>query len=295
MDELDLFRDFRRRVAAPSEAAQRRAIARLTSAIEGQHGRGTAVLRPIRQRPGRTALAFAALAGAIAAALFVSTPWKSSPGFLERAQAALTPPAGTVLHMKWQLTTSSAEYSCTVTHPPSEVWIDQLPPRRYRGRIGYVPPLSQDPRTVACESVGPVEVGGTLDTQEKGPIGPSDQPRYGGPPDLVAELRGAISDGRAHDEGKTELGGRTVERIRIDPPDDCFVPGCESEPSYLYVDPETFYPVQGEFSGPDFVLLDGTVLRREGVTRYLTYEYLPGTPANRALADIRAYPIATGP
>ncbi|OFW74847.1 MAG: hypothetical protein A2Y55_05700 [Actinobacteria bacterium RBG_16_68_12] len=111
----------------------------------------------------------------------------------------------------------------------------------------------------------------------------------------MAELRGAISDGRAHDEGKTELSGRTVERIRIDPPDDCFVPGCESEPSYLYVDPETFYPVQGEFSGPDFVLLDGTVLRREGVTRYLTYEYLPGTPANRALADIRANPIATGP
>ena len=198
--------------------------------------------------------------------------------------------------MKWQLTTTSAEYSCTVTHPPSEMWIDQMPPRRYRGRLGYVPPFSQDPRTVACESAGPVEVGGTLDKQEKGPIGPSDQPRYGGPPDLVAALRGAISDGRAHDEGETELGGRTVRRIRVDPPDDCdFVPGCERDRIYMYVDPETFRPVQAESSGADFVLRDGTVLRHDAVTRYLTYEYLPGSPANRALADIREHPIATGP
>src|SRR3990170_4383137 len=193
MDELDLFRDFRRGVAAPSGDAQRRASARLTSAIEGQHGRGTGVLRPIRQRPGRTALAFAALAGATAAALFVSIPWKSSPGFLERAQAALTPPAGTVLHMKWQSISSSAEYSCTFTHPAGEMWIDQMPPRRYRGRLGYSPYLPPDPRAfdaraLACGSAGPVEVGGTLDTQDPGP---SREPRFGGPADLVAMLREA--------------------------------------------------------------------------------------------------------
>jgi len=291
MDELDLFRDFRRGVAAPSGDAQRRASARLTSAIEGRHARGTGVARLIRRRPGRTALAFAALAGVTAAALFVSTPWKSSPGFLERAQAALTPPAGTVLHMRWQATSSSAEYSCTVTHPVGEMWIDQAPPHRYRGRLG-LPPLSQDPRRLACGSVTPREVGGTLDTQVPGPSG---EPRYAGPPDPAAMLRQAISDGRAHDEGKTELDGRTVERIRVDPPDDCFVPGCERDRIYLYVDPETFYPVQAEFTGGAFVLLDGTVVRVDNVTRWLTYEYLPGTPANRALADIRAHPIATGP
>jgi hypothetical protein len=33
--------------------------------------------------------------------------------------------------------------------------------------------------------------------------------------DPAADLRGAISAGRAHDEGKTQLDGRTVERIRI--------------------------------------------------------------------------------
>jgi hypothetical protein len=32
------------------------------------------------------------------------------------------------------------------------------------------------------------------------------------------------------------------------------------------------------------------------VQDFVTYEYLPGTPANRALADIRAqHPDATGP
>jgi hypothetical protein len=197
--------------------------------------------------------------------------------------------------MKWQTTASAADSSCTVTHPPSEVWIDQVPPRRYRGRLGHTPPHPRDadPRTLACASGGPLEVRGTLDTQEDGP---SSEPRFGGPPDLVAMLREAISDGRAHDEGTTELGVRTVERIRVDAPRDCFVRGCERDLSYWYVDPETFYPVQAEFSGGDFELLDGTVVRVHSVTRWLTYEYLPGTPANRALADIRAqHPNASGP
>ena len=40
----------------------------------------------------------------------------------------------------------------------------------------------------------------------------------GAPPDPVTELRDAISAGRAHLEGRTQLDGRTVERIRIDHP-----------------------------------------------------------------------------
>jgi hypothetical protein len=286
MDDLKPFRDFRSCVAPPSEDAEQLARARLASAIAGAQTRDRGTLRVLRRRPGRTVLAFVALAAATVAALFVGAPWKSSPGFLERAQAALTAPAGTVLHLKWQSTTTAAEYSCTVTYPASELWIDQTPPRKYRGHIGYVPPLSQDPRTVACGNAGPVEVEGTLDTQDRGPIGNSDEPRYGGPSDLVAAMHAAIGDGRAHDEGETELDGRTVGRIRVDPPADCFVPGCERNRSYVYVDPETYYPVQAEGSGGDFVLRDGTVIPRDVVTRYLTYEYLPGTPANRALAGV---------
>ena len=67
-----------------------------------------------------------------AAALFVSAPWKTSPGFLERVQAAVTPPPGSILHMKWELTSTSSDLACTVTHGPNEIWIDQTPPHRYR-------------------------------------------------------------------------------------------------------------------------------------------------------------------
>ena len=56
-------------------------------------------------------------------------------------------------------------------------------------------------------------------------------------------------------------------------------------PTYAYVDPETFYPV--EIHNPEF-------RGASSVTRFLTFEYLPRTPANLALTDIRAqHPGAT--
>ena len=101
----------------------------------------------------------------------------------------------------------------------------------------------------------------------------------GRPPDPVTELREAISAGRAHLEGRTQLDGRTVERIRIDSTYACFDPdaGCAS---YAYVDPETFNLVRTERHG----IID----------RYLTFEYLPRTAANVALANIETqHPDAT--
>jgi hypothetical protein len=53
---------------------------------------------------GRNGVVLAAVTVAVVAtaALLVTTPWTSSPrlGFLEEVQAALTPPAGAVLHYK---------------------------------------------------------------------------------------------------------------------------------------------------------------------------------------------------
>ena len=101
----------------------------------------------------------------------------------------------------------------------------------------------------------------------------------GRPPDPVTELRKAISAGRAHLEGSTQLDGRTVERIRIDFPSECFDrdAGCAS---YAYVDPETFNLVRTERHGV--------------IDRYLTFEYLPRTAANVALANIETqHPDAT--
>src|SRR5262245_51877280 len=82
---------------------------------------GARVLHAVRRRPGRAMLSLAAVAGAVAASLFVNSPWKSSPGFsLERAEAALTP-EGMILHAKWVTSRTSREFGCTVT-APNELW-----------------------------------------------------------------------------------------------------------------------------------------------------------------------------
>ena len=65
MNELDLFRDFSRGVAAPSAEAQRRASARLASAIDEVVGREKAArLRQGRRRWRVVAIALAIVAGA---------------------------------------------------------------------------------------------------------------------------------------------------------------------------------------------------------------------------------------
>jgi hypothetical protein len=272
----------------------------------------SSVLRLSRKRPGRTALAFS-LVGAIAIALFVSTPWKSSPGFLERAQAALTPPAGSILHVRTETTWTSINFGCTVTTGPEEMWIDQTPPHLYRKLLSYYfdPQEVQgaDPRALACTDSGTTEVGGTLDNPQFLVFEPPDtlsvSPVYWvGPqrdPDPVGELRDwireAIANGSAHHEGKATLDGRVVDRIRLDPHPGCPVPPCTTKPSYVYIDPDTYLPVQFETPyGLAFVPEPGVALRFGFARRYLDIEYLPRTAANLALTDIRAqHPDATGP
>ena len=67
----------------------------------------------------RTRLVLLAATVAVAAlvALLVTSPWSSSPGFLERAQAALSSTAGGVLHMKWDVTTTFTKEGCTAPPP----------------------------------------------------------------------------------------------------------------------------------------------------------------------------------
>jgi hypothetical protein len=286
MDELDLFRDFRSGVAAPSEDAQRRASARLARAVDREQMPGTSVPPLIGKLRGYRVLALAALVGAAATALVVSAPWKTSPGFLERAQAALTPPAEMILHEKWETTTMPPNLRCKVARG-TEIWIDQTPPYRYR-LLESDPPFAPG----LCASGTVAEFGGTL--------GQESSLRFVPPNTLIASpahlpierrdpvtsLRESISAGTAHDEGKTELDGRAVERIRIDPSSDCL----QCPPYYVYVDPETFYPLETFYPVSTERPGVGIVLQE------LTYEYLPRTEANLALTDIRAqHPNATGP
>ena len=207
------------------------------------NGRGARVLRAVRRRPGRTTLALAAVVGTAAAALFVGSPWKSPPGFLEQVQAAVTPRAGTVLHMKLVMTMDMVE--CKVTHPPLEMWVDLAAPHNWR---------SLDVKqTEICKAGTTVEIGGkTISRQVLGFVPPNtlairrDFASGSVDPDPFGHLRQSIDDGTAHREGTTVLDGRTVERIRIDC-DSAKFPGCG--PIYAFVDPETFLPC-GPWPGP---------------------------------------------
>ncbi|HET8873439.1 MAG TPA: hypothetical protein VFM83_07115, partial [Gaiellaceae bacterium] len=256
------------------------------------NGWGARVQRAVKRRPGRTALALAAVAGAVAAALFVSSPWKSSPGFLEQVQAAVTPRAGTVLHFKLVMTENRA--GCKVTHPPIESWADLTPPYNWRA--------FDVKQTDICKAGTRVEIGAegasrkptlvfvppnTLATTQEWPNDPE------AAKDPYGNVRRAIDNGTAHDEGRTAFDGRPVERIRIDC-DEAKYPGCD--PTYWYVDPETFLPVR-TLSGPGLRPGPGASCTAPcSVQNFLTYEYLPGTPANRALADLHAqHPDATEP
>jgi hypothetical protein len=297
--------------ASPRVEFQNELLARLLAELEETMGRTpeaqasarsngwrARVLRAVRRRPGRTMLAFAAVAVAAAAALFVSSPWKTAPGFLEEVQAALTPPPGRILHVKWDHIFTSKDPACTSTGR-HEFWIDTTPPHRYRAILPLPPdPANADPRRLPCVRGTPAEVGGDLGKPNLRFVLPNrlvfDRPLYFPvEQDPWAFAREMISEGRAHREGTTQLDGRTVERVRFDPPDSCPAPAaghCPTEPEYGYFDPETLYPVAWDYArDPMFPLWRN----RE---RYLAYEYLPRTEANLALTDIRAqHPEASGP
>jgi hypothetical protein len=273
---------------------------------------------------GRNRLLLAAtMAVAAAAALFVSSPWQTSAGFLGQVQAAVAPPPGSILHMKWEVTSTSSDLKCTVTHGPNEIWIDQTPPRRYRVLLREFNFGGADLRALVCSGGTAAELGGTFDPEEarRPSLEAAREPtlreaareptvRFVPPntlsysygnwpfyfPDPVADLREWLSSGRAHDEGTMQLDGRTVRRIRIDSPSECPFSICPGEPNYAYVDPETFYPVQIECEDCGGIALPGRpVLRLHMVTRFLAYEPdVPRTAANLALTDIRAqHPDAT--
>jgi len=254
---------------------------------------------------GRSRLVVAAGTLSIAAAvvLLFTSPWSNSPSFLERAEAALTPTAGMILHEEWEMTTTSTDPACTVAHGPSEIWIDETPPYGYRVLVNDFPRAAVGPPELACSRGTAAELGGTLGVEPTLRFVPpntlsalpSRMSRE--PVDPVTGLRDALDAGTAHDEGRTQLEGRTVERIRIDPPSNCQFPPCPPEAGYAYVDPKTFYPVRTESPQGFIAQVGGPVLVRfHVVERILTYEYLPRTPANLALTDIRAqHPNATGP
>lgn len=267
----------------------------LLAAAERQHRRDAvpADQRPLRTRVPRPRLLVTSAALAIAAgvALFVTAPWGGSPDFLAKAQAALTPPTGTVLHVKWRWGRPRGIRRDQCARG-SEFWIDQTPPYRYRILRPFPVPAFCSYRPTTAE------IGGTLRSRRALRFVPPNTLRAQQltPPlfrDPVQRLRHALSAGTAVDDGQTQLDGRTVQRIRI---------GNTTRPaSYWewYVDPQTFYPIEVHeifVRGPRICERSGDLPpgRCRSVASILAYEYLPPTTANLALANIRAqHPNAT--
>jgi hypothetical protein len=277
----------------------------LLAAAERQQGHTPARARRRRLQDHlpryRLLMAAATLVIAAAVALLATLPWNDSPGFLARAEAALRPPAGTILHQKWEVTATSKDPACTVRRGPSESWIDETPPHRYRVLLGTLPPPdapSVDPHALACSKWKAYEIGGDLDSGETLRFVPPNTLRllpgqFSYPIDPLRDLRESISAGSAHDGGKTQLAGRTVQRIRVDPESACAFRDCPREPFYWYVDPKTFYPVAAEGAG-GLGQTGRFFVPLHVVVRYVAFEYLPRTDANLALTAIRAqHPNAT--
>jgi hypothetical protein len=283
----DPVRELKRELLAAADRQFRR-TARDTVRSRGSH--------LLRNRP---LLAAATLVFAAAALLLSTTPWSASPSFVEQAEAALKPPAGTILHQKWTVTTTSDAFGCSVRHRPNESWLDQEPPHRYRLLLNVPPPPAASRLALACGNPKGPELGGKLDSPTTLEFVPPNtlvpRSRIGLPIDPVADLRQRLAAGTAHEAGITTAWGRTVKRIRIDPEPGCASRGCPWQPSEWAVDPDTLQPVgMGgivRISEPG-----GRLIRLRFVGRFLAYEYLPRTAANLALTDIRAqHPNATAP
>jgi hypothetical protein len=257
----------------------------LLAAAERQHRQDAVPVerRPLRTRVPRPRLLVTSATLAIAAgvALFLTTPWSGSPDFLARAQAALTPPTGTVLHEKWQDTVTPTDRACTATRV-NEIWVEETPPHRYRALIDLPHPGDSS----VCSRVPRVEIGGALDSRQALRFVPPNTLSAAGPTlqlpsDPVRMLRDALSAGKAVDEGQTQLDRRKVERIRIGD-------------MRVYVDPQTFHPI--ETDGPVvFQAAPGRpAVALHIVSHVLAYDYLPATTANLALTNIHAqHPNAT--
>lgn len=230
-----------------------------------------------------TALGVAALA-----VLVFTTPWSGPPDFLERAEAALTPPTGTILHQKWVAVGTYTRLSggtCTI-RSSAEIWLDGET-WRYRSLLhntGFAPyprpPTLREMDRLFCMERR-YEIGGEYGGETLQFLPPSRIVRAPanvrwGERDPVEDLRLALAAGEARDAGTTRRHGRTVRRI-------CVLDVLRSEcVANAYVDPTTFHPVE--------IVGGGTV------TRFLVFEYLPRTAANRALTSIRAqHPHASGP
>lgn len=232
-----------------------------TDLEHGSHSRRSSAL----WRPRRLALLGVGVAATVALAVAltsVSTPVSSADAaILHNVVAALSPPAGTILHEK-----------ATVTLPGkapmlSELWAQADAPRAYRViKGGQEVTWSGTAYSIYNAESNTIAV-------DSPPV--SRQPSHG-PADVAAALRALVQSGAATVAGSTSTDGVAAYKLTVSGSPDQFLNGT------AYVAKSDFHPL----------LIETTT--DSGTTSYQTYEYLPATQANLKLLDlVAAHPSAT--
>ena len=223
---------------------------------------------PRRGRHRRPALRFALPAGAAAAALAATVivvlagggtggPGTASAAILHRTLAAVTPPSGTILHVKTVDRTDGTEFV-------GEWWQQTSPPyagRGIKGPAGHLGEFADDgTKSYAYDPA-------TNTIYERPDTG---RPSFGDP---VTMIRQQLADGEARVSGPTVIAGQPLYAIRL------------SNGITAYVDAGSYVPRY-----VDDPQRDGTTVRFQVVA----YDYLAATPENLSLLSMTAqHPQAT--
>jgi hypothetical protein len=235
---------------------------RLHRAIEHDLDRGARRRRRVRATAWATAL-LAIIAGLAVANLGTGGPGlrPAEAAILRSAAHALTPPAGTILHVQAQVTVAGQGTQ------PYELWAQADSPDAYRViKFGHEDAWtgtqygSYDPATNTITTYP----GGT----ERGSV------------DIAASLRALLQSGQARVEGQTTVDGVAAYQITVS----------GQGPGWLSGVANGAYDVAQSDEHPLLVQTEvdcGGSACAETV-RFQTYEYLPATSANLALLDLSA-------
>jgi hypothetical protein len=271
---------------------------------EGSRGGRRRWLRRERRLP---LLAGAVVAAALATVTIIS-PWQRAPSLLDRAAAAIVSPAANqVLHERFVIRERAP---CTIPRTPptparlghlrlcsftgrGAIWLDGGPSHRFRvvvvdpaGRVGETGGSIGAARGLAYQPLEDVLDPVVFDCRTSR----SDL-------DPVAFAGAALVSGRAQLDGSATIRGQKVLRIRVT----AHRFGHDVTDALYFVDPHTYRPVRIVFTpgykpflrGLPLIGLpgacgSGATLLSPLVFDFVRYRYLPPTPENRKLANIRA-------
>ena len=240
---------------------------------------------------------------AAAVALAITSPWQGGPTILEKASAAIgAPTSDTVIYERFgdargslrlwlQGGAQTRSFRSLTEYPVPERLIGQTIPAAPWGNALRVV-RSRVVRDEIGGVLGPKHVTEAFVYQDY----TNTLIRYTQKPtaltvldfDPVARIRSALDSGRAKVTGSTVVHGKQVQRIVVDMRDADGHPGTAT----YYADARTYTPVEIVYHHaraleyPYVPVFDNTV-RDDVAFGVAAYEYLPATPHNLTLADMR--------